>query len=398
MIPRRKMLKGDGVIWFIYFSLVTISLLEVFSAASSLTYKSGDYWQPVTGHAKYLFFGFLFVMGVSRIRYNSLMKLTAFIIPISIILLVSVFFAKEVNGAVRWIQIFGFRFQPSEVAKLALVITVASLLAKGQLHKDGNQFFFHSTLVLTGVICALIAPEDMSTAALLFCTIFIMMFIGCVDVKSLGKIAMWILVPLLFMMMTAFIVPTKYLSQIPLMNRSLTWKNRIINFVNENDSVVSFDAKNAQKSHAQIAIARSNIVTKPFQSVQRDFLSQAYSDYIYSIIIEDQGLIGGLFVIVLYLLLLLRSWKIAQQCSGPFGRLLVMGIASMIVIQALCNMAVAVGLFPVTGQTLPLVSRGGTSLITNSIAIGLILSVSHSNEKHQKKEEQECQAIIEDKK
>jgi cell division protein FtsW len=207
-----------------------------------------------------------------------------------------------------------------------------------------------------------------------------MMFIGCVDVKSLFKIAMWILVPLIFMMMTAFVVPQKYLEKVPLMNRSLTWKNRITNFVNENDSVVSFDEKNAQKSHAQIAIARSNIVTKPFQSIQRDFLSQAYSDYIYSIVIEDLGLLGGAFIIFLYILLLTRSWKIAQQSSGPFGRLLVMGLSSMIVIQALCNMAVAVGLFPVTGQTLPLISRGGTSIITNSLAVGLILSVSRSNE------------------
>jgi cell division protein FtsW len=380
MRSKVKFFEGDKVIWFIYFSLLCISILEVFSAASSLSYKSGDYWHPVNGHAAYLMLGLLCLQFVSRIRYNSLMKFTAFIIPLSVILLVTVFFAKEVNGAVRWINIFGIRFQPSEIAKLALIITVASLLAKGQLKKDGNQFFFHSTLIMTGLICGLIAPEDMSTAALLFCTIFIMMFIGCVDVKSLFKIAMWILVPLIFMMMTAFVVPQKYLEKVPLMNRSLTWKNRITNFVNENDSVVSFDEKNAQKSHAQIAIARSNIVTKPFQSIQRDFLSQAYSDYIYSIVIEDLGLLGGAFIIFLYILLLTRSWKIAQQSSGPFGRLLVMGLSSMIVIQALCNMAVAVGLFPVTGQTLPLISRGGTSIITNSLAVGLILSVSRSNE------------------
>ena len=259
---------------------------------------------------------------------------------------------------------------------MAVIIVTAFILSKGQDEDGANPKAFKRIMIITGVICLLIAPENLSTAALLFGVVFLMMFIGRVSAKRLlmliGSLASVGIVAVTFLLMTKN-------SDIPFLHRFDTWRARIEKFTS--DEVVpaaKFDIdKDAQIAHARIAIATSHVVGKgPGNSIQRDFLSQAFSDFIFAIVIEEMGLIGGIFVVFLYLCLLMRAGRIAQKCERTFPAFLVMGIALLLVSQAILNMMVAVGLFPVTGQPLPLVSKGGTSTLINCAYIGMILSVS----------------------
>ncbi|MFA6871816.1 MAG: FtsW/RodA/SpoVE family cell cycle protein [Bacteroidaceae bacterium] len=372
---------GDKVVWGLYFVLCTISLVEVFSATSTLTYKSGNYWMPFIHHAVYVGTGIVAAIVVSHIKYNW-WKATPFaLILISIAFLISAFFEESINGANRWSDaIIGIRFQPSEIAKLALVIATAALLSNGQEDDGVNKQHLKIILVTTGIICSLIIVNDFSTAILLGATIFIMLIIGRVKTSNLFKLGSILAGSVFIFVAIIYVTPKETLEQIPILSRGSTWKSRLNSFMEDNKTL-DF-TKDAQKIHAKIAIASSNIIGKPFNSVQRDFLSQAYSDFIYAIIIEELGLLGGTIVTLLYLYLMMRAMKIGRMCKGDFGTYVVMGLSTMIVFQALCNMCVAVGIGPVTGQTLPLISRGGTSIVINSIAIGIILSVSRFNKQY----------------
>lgn len=386
----RNLFKGDRVIWIIFLCLCLISIIEVFSAASTLTYKTGDHWGPITQHSIILMVGVFIVIFIHNINYKWFQVFPVFLVPISaallaFVMLMGVITGDRVNGAARWMSFFGIQFQPSELAKMAVIIAVSFILSKTQTEDGASNKAFKYIMIITGFICLLIAPENLSTAALLFGVVFLMMYIGKVAMHKLLSLVGVIMLCGGMMVAITLVVPED--SDIPFLHRLATWKSRIVGFADPKEDIpaAKFDIdKDAQIAHANIAIASSNVIGKmPGNSVQRDFLSQAFSDFIFAIIIEELGLLGGAFVVILYIWLLIRAGRIAQKCERTFPAFLVMGIALMLVSQAIMNMCVAVGLFPVTGQPLPLISKGGTSTLINCVYIGMILSVSRYTEKQE---------------
>ena len=400
----RLKIKGDGIIWMVFFLLCIISVLEVYSASSSLTYKAGNYWKPVLYHTILLLFGVGFMIVTMNIKCKYFKIVTPFALLLSLIMLIAVLVVgQSTNGAQRWIGLFGIQFQPSEIAKGAVILAEAQILSAMQTIDGADRRAFRYILYISLPIVFLIAMENLSTAALLFLTVIIMMFIGRVPKQQLGRLlgVLTLLAAFGFAMimligneqketassekmnMTEQVTEKKEETGIlsKVFHRADTWKARIIDFMDHTEVApedVDLD-KDAQKSHAKIAIASSNIVGKgPGNSVERDFLSQAFSDFIYAIIIEEMGIIGAAVVCLLYIILLFRTATIANRCANAFPALLIMGIALLLVTQAMFNMAVAVGLAPVTGQPLPLISKGGTSTIVNCIYVGIILSVSYT--------------------
>jgi len=376
----RSIFKGDKVIWIIFVTLCLISVIEVFSASSSLAYGTQDYWGPITQHSILLLFGAGIVVVVHNIAYRWFQALPFLLLPLSAFLLIFVMFAgSQINGASRWLSVAGIAFQPSEFAKMAVVIVTAYILSKNQDEDGASPKAFLYIMVITGVFCLLIAPENYSTAMLLFASVYLMMFIGRVQLKKLLILGGSLLAVLVLFLSFLLVTPNDTLNKIPMGHRFSTWKSRIVKFTDSQEvPAAKFDTdQDGQVGHARIAIATSNVIGKgPGNSVQRDFLSQAYSDFIYAIIIEELGLVGGFIVVFLYICLLVRAGRIAQKCQKAFPAFLVLGIALLLVIQAMFNMMVAVGLAPVTGQPLPLISRGGTSIFINCAYIGMILSVS----------------------
>ncbi len=397
----RNIFKGDKVIWIIFLCLCLISIIEVFSAASTLTYKSGDHWAPITQHSVILMVGVVVVVLMHNIPYKWFQVFPVFLIPLSLCLLafvtlMGVITGDRVNGAARWMTFFGIQFQPSEVAKMAVVIAVSFILSKKQDDEGANPKAFKYIMIITGLICLLIAPENLSTALLLFGVVVLMMFIGRVAMKKLAMLFGSLALAGGLLVAIVLITPEK--SEIPFLHRLSTWKSRITNFADKEEvPAAKFDIdKDGQIAHARIAIATSNLIGKaPGNSVQRDFLSQAFSDFIFAIIIEELGLIGGVFVVMLYIWLLIRAGRIAKKCERTFPAFLVMGIALMLVSQAVLNMMVAVGLFPVTGQPLPLISKGGTSTLINCAYIGMILSVSRYTARLEEEKEKDENLAIE---
>lgn len=377
----KDIFKGDKVIWIIFLFLCLISIVEVFSAASTLTYKSGDHWGPITQHSVILMVGAFIVVLVHNIPCKYFRVLPFFLLPISCILLLAVMvMGNYVNGAARWMSFAGVQFQPSELAKMAVIIVTAFILSRFQEEDSAHPKAFKYIMWIIGIVFVLIAPENGSTAALLFGVVFLMMVIGRVPWKQLGMLVGGVVLFLTLFVSVIMITPASKYRDLPMMHRVETWQNRIKGFFEDKEAVpaAKYDIdKDAQIAHANIAIATSHVVGKmPGNSVQRDFLSQAFSDFIFAIIIEELGLLGGAFIVMLYLWLLIRAGKIAKRCEKSFPAFLVMGIAMLLVSQAMLNMMVAVGLFPVTGQPLPLISKGGTSTLINCAYIGMILSVS----------------------
>jgi len=385
----KNLFKGDKVIWIIFLFLCVISVVEVFSAASTLTYKTGDHWGPITQHTVIMLVGVLVVWITHKVNYRYFQAIPVFLVPLSTILLVLVIvIGSMTNGAARWMSIFGLQFQPSELAKMAVIITVSYILAKSQEEDGANPKAFKYIMWITGGICTLIAPENLSTAALLFGVVFLMMIIGRIPFRKLAMLVGSIAAILILVIGITMLVPDN--TDIKFLHRMGTWKNRIAGFAGPKKDIpaAKFDIdKDAQVAHANIAIATSNIIGKmPGNSIERDFLSQAFSDFIFAIIIEELGLLGGGFVVILYIWLLIRAGRIAQKAKGNFATFLVMGIALLLVSQAIMNMCVAVGLFPVTGQPLPLISKGGTSTLINCVYVGMILSVSRYTAKLEENE------------
>lgn len=387
----KSIFKGDKVIWIIFLVLCLISVIEVFSASSTLTYKSGDHWGPITQHSIFLMVGAIVVVFFHNIPYKWFQVFPVFLLPTSAVLLVVVMFMARVNDAARFIPVLGFQFQPSEVAKMAVIIVTAFILSKGQDEDGASPKAFKRIMIITAVICGLILPENFSTAALLFGVVFLMMFIGRIAMKKLliltGGLIGLVIVAVAFLELTKDI-------DIPAMHRFDTWRTRIEKFAkSENIPAAKFDIdRDAQVGHARIAVATSHVIGRgPGNSVQRDFLSQAYSDFIFAIVIEELGLIGGAIVVFLYICLLVRAGRIAKKCDRTFPAFLVIGIALLLVSQAMFNMMVAVGLAPVTGQPLPLISRGGTSTLINCVYIGMILSVSRYTAKLEEQQMHDAQ-------
>ncbi|AVM52749.1 cell division protein FtsW [Bacteroides zoogleoformans] len=380
----RSIFKGDKVIWIIFLFLCLISIIEVFSAASTLTYKSGDHWGPITQHSILLMVGAVIVVLVHNIPYKWFQAFPVFLLPVSIgllafVMLMGFITGDRVNGAARWMTFMGIQFQPSEIAKMAVVIVTAFILSRGQNENGASPRAFKRIMIVTCLVCGLILPENYSTGMLLFGTVYLMMFIGRVPAKKLVILGGGLLAFGALFITFLLATPNDTLKKIPMGHRLTTVKSRIADFTGKEEiPAAKFDIDgDGQVAHARIAVATSNVVGKgPGNSVQRDFLSQAFSDFIYAIIIEELGLLGGGFVVFLYVCLLVRVGRIAKKCDRTFPAFLIMGIALLLVTQALFNMMVAVGLAPVTGQPLPLISKGGTSTFINCAYIGMILSVS----------------------
>jgi len=294
------------------------------------------------------------------------------------------FLGTDVNGAQRWLGIGAFTIQPSEFAKIAAVGFVAFFLSK--TNQQNESVMFKTILIGIGITCALILVENLSTALLLFTVCFLMMFIGQISLKKLGFITLIGAGAVLLLIGTLKIIPDDVVNNY-FPDRFSTWKARIerhndIPAVNEDGNVVEYKItdENYQISHAKIAIANGGIIGLPGSGTERDFLPQAYSDFIFAIILEEMGLLGGLFVLLMYLALMIRAGMLAYKCEKLFPKYLLIGCALILTIQALANMAVAVNLIPVTGQPLPLISRGGTSTIITCAYFGIILACSNFKE------------------
>lgn len=399
--------KGDKVIWIVFFMLCMISLVEVFSASSNLTYKSNNFIMPIMKHAIMLAVGGFIAVVITNIPCRYFKLTTPFLILISVATLLWVLFAGEsINGANRVIEIAGQTFQPSEIAKGTIILSEAQILSAMQTERGADRKAFKHILVIALPMIFLIGLENLSTALLLFASMFLLMFIGRVPWIQLGKLAGICVGFALMGILLIEIVgddtkvedskltkvekvekPKKERGAIEKMfHRADTWKARINKFTDDTEvAPQDYDLdKDAQVAHANIAIVSSNVIGKgPGNSVERDFLAQAFSDFIYAIIIEEMGLFGATLVVFLYIVLLFRTARIANRCDNNFPAFLCMGLALMLVIQASANMLVAVGIVPVTGQPLPLISKGGTSTIINCAYIGAILSVSRTAKKKQ---------------
>ena len=399
--------KGDKVIWIVFFMLCMISLVEVFSASSNLTYKSNNFIMPIMKHAIMLAVGGFIAVVITNIPCRYFKLTTPFLILISVATLLWVLFAGEsINGANRVIEIAGQTFQPSEIAKGTIILSEAQILSAMQTERGADRKAFKYILIIALPMIFLIGLENLSTALLLFASMFLLMFIGRVPWIQLGKLAGICVGFALMGILLIEIVgddtkvedskltkvekvekPKKERGAIEKMfHRADTWKARINKFTDDTEvAPQDYDLdKDAQVAHANIAIVSSNVIGKgPGNSVERDFLAQAFSDFIYAIIIEEMGLFGATLVVFLYIVLLFRTARIANRCDNNFPAFLCMGLALMLVIQASANMLVAVGIVPVTGQPLPLISKGGTSTIINCAYIGAILSVSRTAKKKQ---------------
>ena len=389
-----------------------ISLVEVFSASSNLTYKSQNYMGPIVYHAGMIAFGVFVAVVTLNIPCRYFKLMTPFLLLITIITLLWVLIGGEsINGANRVISLpGGITFQPSEIAKGTMVLITAQILSAMQREDGADKKAFKYILWILVPTALLIGIENLSTAALLFAVIFLMMFIGRVPMSQMGKLvggAAFLVAVFLTLVLTLGSIgqqddttsqtvesvekgtsDTKVIKGGGVFHRFVTWRNRILKHLDKKDvSPADYDLdKDAQVAHANIAIVSSNIIGKgPGKSVERDFLSQAFSDFIYAIIVEELGIVGASFVCLLYIVLLYRTARIASRCENNFPAFLAMGLALLLVIQASFNMLVAVGLAPVTGQPLPLISKGGTSTIINCAYIGVILSVSRSAKKRGEK-------------
>lgn len=359
-----KNLQGDRVIWAVVFALSLISILVVYSSIGTLAYKrSSSPESYLIKHTFMVFLGLAAMWFAHKIDYRYYSKISRLALWVSVPLLIYTFTnGTTINDAARWITlpIINTSFQPSDFASLALIINLASMLSKKQQNIDDIKESLIPMLIWCGVICGLIALTNLSTAMLLFATCMLVMFIGRVPVKYL---AMLVLVGLL-----AGAVALKFGV------RGETAKNRIMSFVNGTE--LPFQAK-----HGMIAVATGGIFGKgPGNSEQRNILPHPYSDFVYAIVIEEYGLIGGVVVLVLYLVLLHRGMKAAYNSERAFGGLLSAGLSFDLVCQAMVNMGVVVGLGPITGQPLPLISMGGTAMVFTGLSVGIILSVSRGEQ------------------
>ena len=397
-----KILKGDKVIWIVALILGVISLIVVYSATSALAVSKydGNTGRVVMKHLGMLLFGFLMMVLGSRINYKRYAKIALLLmIPCLALLLYTLVFGRNINDASRSINLGGFSFQPSEMAKIILI----TYLARQIIMMEGSVYKFKDFLIKLAapilLTAALIFSENLSTAVILIAVCMVLLFIG--RVKFLHIMA---LVGLCVIGMGAYLSFDAVKTSIQnshnakaqqeaiargdtskeykeKQNRIQTWANRLKSMGEDKEKVDPFDDKHMQRTYADIAVASSSIFGKgPGKSEQRNFLPHPYSDFIYAIIVEEYGLIGGIIVLLLYVILFTRVLRIVIKRPLTFGALMAFGLGFLIILQAMINMGVSIGLLPVTGQPLPLVSMGGTSLMATGLIIGMILSVTRSME------------------
>ncbi len=367
-----KYIKGDKVIWTVVLLLSLLSILVVYSSVVALAYryKNGDTGSYLIKHIFIVATGIFLMYLIHKVKYTYFSRISQIAVFLAApLLLYTLLKGVSAGDASRWLAIPGtsLTFQTSDFAKLALITYVARMLSiKQDVIKDFKQGFL-PVIIPVVIICALIFPANFSTAALLFLTCLVLMFVGRMNAKHL-----WLLIGsgVIFIAFLVMII-LNFPDAIP---RGRTWKARIENF-SKGDSESNFQAE-----QAKIAIARGIVPQGPGNSISRNFLPQASSDFIFAILIEEWGIITAISIIFLYVVLLFRGVRIANNSERTFGSLLAIGLTFSLVFQAMINMAVAVNLFPVTGQPLPLISMGGTSIWFTSISLGIILSVSRENE------------------
>jgi len=397
--------KGSPTIWAIIWILITISCILMFSAISSVAYKYTNYLDPFYGHIKHLALGVIMLLIMSRIPYNYLRKLYIVCLPITIIVLIALPYIGGVtlNGGTRALRIGGFDIQPQEFAKLFIIMFLADILTLYQVNtmndkitaeekKKKEKVYFW--LIIFGVVitCIPIAIQNFSTAVMLCILTFAMMIIGRMDWKKmLGLTA----VALLGVGLTLFVLlnlPQEYNQKLPGHTSSI--KGRIERSLEDittpqSEKVYEINDINRQRMHGKIAIANGRVPSGPGNSIQRDYLPLAFSDFIFAILIEESGWIGLLATMACYLSLLFISGTIMHKSTYIYPSLLAIGLTFMVVMQAFISMCVTVGIGPVTGQPLPLISRGGSSIITTCIMLGIVLNISSTITKDDNKKSTE---------
>lgn len=416
-ITTKRIFKGDKIVWAVFFILCALSLIEVFSASSRQTYELGNYWKPITKHAIFLFAGVCVVWFIHNLRIAWIKSFSKPIYIAGVLLLIYTLFGGDrLNDSSRWVTLLGVRFQPMEIAKMGLVMMTALILEKAQSidgthltlkdamsliylrpqnENDTRDYTMITILAVAFLPCLLILLENLSTVIIICLTLLIMMFIGCVKWKHLA-ILFSTAVVVGGLGLTAIIkTPESAKDGNAFQRKVLTWKHRLVSEDNDGKALTpkeyykrSIRNGDEQKMYSKLAIGTSSLFGKgPGKSVQRDFIPHAQSDFIYSIIIEELGLAGGIGVLLLYLTLLFRSGRIARKCEDPYSAFLVMGVTFILTMQALMHMFISVSNF-VTGQPLPLVSQGGTSILINCVYIGIILCISREVKRLEKEKEQ----------
>ena len=384
--------KGDKVIWALVILLVLASLLVVYSATGSLAYKlyRGNTEVYLFKQITFIILGMAVIYFAHRVNYTIWSKVAYFLFIISIPLLIyTLFFGVRMNEGSRWIRlpIINMTMQTSDLAKLALFMYVSRQISKRQNTIKNFKQGYLPLIIPVGIVCALIAPANLSTALLLGASCLLLFFIGRANTKHLLITVGIACIPIVILIFAAVVRHNSAGDELTgskktssgLFARADTWINRVEGFMYGSKQSIDDDAY--QVTQAKIAIAKGGLVgVGPGNSTQRDFLPQAYNDFIYPIIMEEYGLIGGAFILFIYLVFLWRSIRIFKRCPYAFGAFLALGLSFTLVIQAVANMAVSVNLFPVTGVTLPLVSMGGSSFLFTCFAIGIILSVARNVE------------------
>ena len=368
--------KGDRWIWLIIIMLSMISIMAVYSATGTIAIKKGVAVEKILLYKHVIFvflgIGMIYISHLLDYKYYSGISKILMIITIPL-LLYTLIFGANLNEASRWVKIpvIGLTFQTSDLAKLALITFLARMLTKKQENIKDVKNSFLPIMGSVVVVFGLIAKANLSTGLMLFGVSILLLIVGRVSIKQISIVCAGGVVMMFFLFLTT--------------ERAGTWKSRIDTFMHPE---MQHSDKTYQSDHSKIALATGGLFGKgPGNSTEKNYLPHPYSDFIFAIIIEEYGTVGGLVVVMLYLVLLYRCVRIVTQSPKAFGALLAAGLSFSLTIQAFANMAVAVGLGPVTGVPLPLVSMGGTSMIFTSIAFGIILSVSRDVEEHNTKKE-----------
>ena len=413
-----KILKGDKVLWIVSLLLGIISLIVVYSATSALAVSkySGSTGTVLMKHLGMLLFGFIVMFAASKVNYKHYAKAAwLLLIPCLALLLYTLAFGRNINDASRSINVGGFSFQPSEMAKIILITYLArQLVMMGDTKYNMKDFLIKLALPILAT-AGLIFSENLSTAMILVFVCMVLLFIGRVKFLHMLTLVGLCVAGMGFYLVfdvvktnidnkhrrreaqESLVISEKTGEFKEKQNRIQTWSNRLKSMGEDKEAVDRFDDKHMQRTYADIAVASGSVFGKgPGKSEQRNFLPHPYSDFIYAIIIEEYGIVGGIVVLMLYIILFTRVLRIVGKRPLTFGSLMAFGLGFLIIIQAMVNMGVSIGLLPVTGQPLPFVSMGGTSLMATGLILGMILSVTCSiEEEEDMSKEQEIQAITE---
>jgi cell division protein FtsW len=403
---RQQMQYIDRTYWVLFFALIIVAIISLFSASSTLAFQKGNgtVLAPILSQMTFIVVGVGLAFCIQFLPSKFIQKCGYLLLALSFILLLLTYtkLGVEINGSRRWIKILGITFQPSELAKISLIIVVSDLFSKIKTLEDQKKYFLIA-ISITLVICGIIFLGNLSTAVLLGGIVILLAFLARIHIKYWGSllgIAFAVLISVFFIVNKCYIEKSRRIEG-PF-ERLITQVNRVNDMIEEMENPASayiITDDNYQRSHAKIAIARgavSPIGVLPGNSQQKDILPQAFSDYIFAIIVEEWGLIGAIVLIFLYLAILFRACLTSSRYSDYSAMLMVMGLALMITCQALVSMMVSVGIGPVTGQPLPMISRGGTSALITSIYFGIIMSVSREQTQRRAKQQAAMEESMED--